>query len=222
MTLIAREPQGSSIPALEPGVYMAKCFMVADIGEQMQDFEGKEVWKPQVIIGWEIEGESVEVDGESRPRTFYKWYTMSLHKRSKLRPDLETWRGKPFTEEELAGFDLRNIIGAGCQLQLETATKQDGSTYSRIKAIMALPRGVQVTPPSQRIAFDLDAEGAKEQIEFLPPIVQAAIGKSRQMNPEGKATPPPIIEEKPFGDEGSQFGGQVYGDINELNQLFSE
>jgi len=39
-----------------------------------------------------------------------KRYTMSLGEQSTLRKDLESWRGKKFTPEELQGFDLNACI----------------------------------------------------------------------------------------------------------------
>ena len=184
MTLIAKEPEGGNMTPLEPGVYMANCYMVADIGEQYNTLADS--WKQQIIIGWEL-----QTDEElEQPRTIHKFYTMSLHKRSKLRPDLETWRGRPFSEEELHGFDLRRIIGVPCQLQLESVPSKDGSkTYTNIKAIMALPKAMRdtVPEPTRRIAFDLDTD--LDQLEFMPTIVQNAVAKSRQMQPEAEPLP---------------------------------
>ena len=201
MSLIAREPKGNDIAPLAPGVYMAKCYLMADIGEQYNKMNDS--WKTQIIIGWEIEDEYIEIDGQNHPRTMHKYYTNSLHKNATLRAVLETWRGRPFTSEELEGFDLRNIVGAGCQLQIEHKTKENGDIFANIKAIMALPRGMKLSPPSQRICFDMDTDLGK--LETMPKVVQNAVAKSRQMmQPE---------EEKPFGD------APVFGDMDELDRL---
>ena len=37
---------------------------------------------------------------------------------SELHKDLKTWRGKSFTAEELKGFDLTNILGVSCDVEV--------------------------------------------------------------------------------------------------------
>lgn len=211
MSLIVREPKGSSIVPLEPGVYMAKCYLVADIGEQYFKYKDREGWKPKVVIGWEIEDEFIEIDGQLQPRTVHQFYSQSLDKRSSLRQDLETWRGRPFSAEELEGFNLVSVVGAGCQLQLENNTNEaSGKTYTNIKAIMALPKGMKLAPPSQRIIFDTDTD--LDKLHSMPKLVQDMVAKSKQMQPE---------EEKPFADEPGN-DANVFGDIDELNELFGD
>ena len=40
-------------------------------------------------------------------------YTLCLHERAALRKDLESWRGRKFTEQELDGFDLEKLDRRG-------------------------------------------------------------------------------------------------------------
>ncbi|GEM_PF-4521665 len=51
-----------------------------------------------------------------------------------LRRDLENWRGRPFTREELRGFDLFKVLGTACQLMV-THTSQGEETYANVTAV---------------------------------------------------------------------------------------
>lgn len=192
MSLIAREPEGSNIPPLPEGVYVGTCYLLADIGEQYNKLN--ESWKQKVIIGWEINGESITIDGKEEPRTICGFYGNSLHEKSTLRKILECWRGKRFTPEELAGFDLRKIVGTACQLQIAHTIKDDGKVRADVKSIVALTRGMGYEPPTQKIIFDMDTD--LDKLETMPKIVQTMVGKSRAFSEQ---------EETPFGGEQSHF-----------------
>ena len=126
------------------GTHVARCVKVIDLGTQEQTFEGKTSYKRQVLIGWELPNELMERgDFAGQPFTVTKFYTQSLHEKAKLRSDLSNWRGRQFTEQELAGFDARNIVGKPCMVSL---TENDKGRVS-VTAVTALPKGTN--PPGQ-------------------------------------------------------------------------
>jgi hypothetical protein len=78
-----------------------------------------------------------------KPFMVSKFYTLSLNEKASLRKDLQSWRGKPFTEEELKGFDVEKLIGANCLLNIVEYEKLDKSSGTKIAAIMPLTKGMQ-------------------------------------------------------------------------------
>jgi len=82
-----------------------------------------------------------EVMADNRPYLVHKRYTCSLHEKSGLCKDLEAWRGKPFTPEELLGFDLENLLGKPCMLSV-IHVERNGSTYANVSGVMKSPRGI--------------------------------------------------------------------------------
>ena len=75
-----------------------------------------------------------------KPFGMVKVYTNSLAKNSHLRKDLESWRGKPFSEAEVeAGFDVEKLLGIDCQLNVIAGHKDPenqrfvGSVLPRVK-----------------------------------------------------------------------------------------
>mgnify|MGYP000991632769 CR=1 FL=1 len=123
------------------GTHVARCVKMIDIGTQRGEYQGKATMKRQVIIGFELPNELMQ-EGEykGKPFTVSRFYTASLSEKANLRKDLANWRGRDFTEEELRGFEAKNILGKPCMLSLIPNDK--GKV--RITGVMALPKGTQV------------------------------------------------------------------------------
>ena len=110
-----------------------------------------------------------------------------------MRRDLEAWRGRAFTEDELAGFDLKNILGKPCMIQV--VHKKNGErTYANIKAIMKLHASVPAPEiANEPIYFDMDEEGWEMKLERLPEWVQNKVKESLTYKEKMG-----LVEEKPF------------------------
>ena len=182
MRMRAKSEGNSNIKRLEDGVYTAVSSMLIDMGVQKSEKYGKSSRK--FIIVWNIENEFVEVNGEQLPRVMSKEYTMSLGEKSNLRKDLQAWRGKQFTPEELEGFNLLNIINKGCQLQILN-TENNGKTYTNIVSIMALPKGMEVSELDKTIVFDTYDETTWNNYTQIPNWMQERIKQCENLSENG-------------------------------------
>lgn len=184
MALIAKASGGSIAPQLEEGVYTGICTRLIDIGEQFNDKYGK--INHRIKIGWDIVGETIQLaDGSEVNRTMHKEYTLSLHDRSALRKDLQAWRGKAFTQDELEGFDLKQILGAPCQLQIIHNDKK----YADIATIMAMPKGMPKPEGDYpQIYFDIEDSETFSDYEKLPDWIKDNIKNAVKLSetPFGK------------------------------------
>ena len=100
---------------VEPGSHLARCYRIIDLGTQQDEWQGETKHFRKVMIEWEVPAETIEIDGIQKPLTISRWYTASLGKKANLRRNLEGWRNKAFTDEELAGFDLKNVLTKPCR-----------------------------------------------------------------------------------------------------------
>lgn len=130
MSLVAKETGGNFIPA-PAGVHQAVCVDVIDLGMVMSAFYKKESHKCYLV--WEIDEEMP--DGQRF--TVRRRYTVSLNSKATLRRDLESWRGRTFTDEELKGFDVEAVLGANCNVNV-VQEKREGETYANVTAITPL------------------------------------------------------------------------------------
>jgi hypothetical protein len=198
MAIIAREG-GNSFPQLAPGSYPARCYGVILIGTIYDDLYGKSTTK--VLVQFEFPSECIDApdnpDLHGQPYGMSKFYTLSLHEKATLRADLERWRNKPFTKEELAGFDLKNIIGAPCMVAV--VKKEDGK--SKISSVSALPKGMSVLPQINPVRY-FDIEEDASRFDDLPKGIQDMIKKSDEYrNLFGTGSPDGTPAEPTFDDE---------------------
>lgn len=175
MSLTVSETGKKEFPILEEGSYVAICNMLVDLGMQFNETYGNSSRK--VLIGWELPEELIEINGEKVPRTINQRYTASLNEKSVLRRDLAAWRGRDFTPAELAEFNLRNIVGAPCLLQI-IHREYNGKKYANVVSVMSLPKGMpkpQLSEPP--VIYDID-EDDPAKVNDLAPWIKEIIVKS--------------------------------------------
>lgn len=184
MSLKIKKKTGSSVPPIEAGTYPAVCIGIVDLGEQYGETFKK--YNNRLLIIWEIPSQTVQIDGEDKPRWLSKEFTASLHEKSGLYQTLVSWRGKAFTEKELTEdengfmqFSIKDMLGTGCFLQVIIEEKDSG-TYNRITSVISLPMGMDIpATETPLIAFDMDAWD-DETFTALPAWIQERIKKSTQ------------------------------------------
>ena len=179
MSLKVKNKKGQSLPPIDGGTYPAVCVGIVDLGEQHNEKFNQ--YKDKVLFIWELPGVLIEVEGEQKPRWQSKDFSATLNEKSNLTKFLVPWRGKNFTEEELNGdgFDLKQMLGTGCLLQVIVEEK-DGSQFNRITGCMGLPIGMPApVTESELLWFDMD-EWDDGVMEKFPEWVQAKIKKSTQ------------------------------------------
>lgn len=137
---------GDFIPVPE-GTHFAVCDMVVDLGKQKTTYMGDTTIKPQVYIRWQIPAERTEwTDGDGvkheGPMVIGKTYTASLGEKANLRKDLQAWRGRAFTEEELRKFDISKLLGAPATISVTHKPKESGGVYANVTSIGGLPKGM--------------------------------------------------------------------------------
>lgn len=162
-----------AIPPVEPGTYTGICVGIIDLGEQYSETFKK--YSNDVQIVWELFGETIEVDGEQKPRQLSRTFTMSTGKRSKLRAFIEAWDGKKYPDAEFGEVELFDRLGMPCLLSV--VLSEDGQ-YSNIETVMGLPKGMPApTTDTQLIKWDME-DWNEEVFNALPEWVQEKIKKS--------------------------------------------
>ena len=137
MGITASDSGGSSYPPTPEGVHHGVCYGIYDLGTQYSEKFNNKARK--VLIQWELPEERIDIDRDGEtfdlPRVASKQYTVSLHEKSNLRHDLESWRGKSFTAQELEGFDLSKLMGVNAMIQI-IHKKRDKNTYANVAAVL--------------------------------------------------------------------------------------
>lgn len=181
-------------PPVEPGVYMAVCVGVIDLGEQYS--EKYKNYSNKVKFVWELAGETIEVDGEQKPRQLSKEFTISTSKKGNLRGFLASWNGREYSDEEFGELDLFDQLGKPCQLQV---VLNETKEYSNVANLMQLPKGMPAPEAkSEPVMWDMD-NWNDAVFESLPEWVQEQIKKSTQY--QKNHAPETTVEVKPAETE---------------------
>jgi len=135
MAIVAKA--GASFEVCPAGSYSAVCCDIVDMGLVETNYSGKVKKQHKVRVIWQVDekkssGERFQVS---------KRYTLSLHEKAALRKDLESWRGVPFSEEQLGGWDIEAVLNAPCMVSI-VQNAANGSVYANVTAIMRLPKGM--------------------------------------------------------------------------------
>ena len=133
---------GGDFQQAPAGTHISRCIRLIDIGTHHGEYQGAPTVRNQVIVQWELPGEMMTIDGEQKPMIVSKFYTNSLSEKANLRKDLESWRARQFSAEELIKFDLMKLLGVPAMLTIVHNEKGKANVAS----VSALPKGVTCTP----------------------------------------------------------------------------
>lgn len=180
MSLLAKQNgDGKEFERCPEGNHVAICYMVCDLGMHESSYQGKTKLKRKVRIAFELPNELME---DGKPFSVSGEYTLSLDKKSNLRPILESWRGKQFSEDELKGFDLFNVLGHGCMVNVVHSNANE-KTYVNVASVARLPKGMTTDLPVNKIIkFSLEGGENITPYNELPEWLQKRIHPIQQDN----------------------------------------
>jgi len=205
------EDTGGNFERCPPGMHLARCYRIVDLGTQKSEYMGEVKYLHKIMLGWEIHGADENgkalkmMDG--RPFAIFKNYTLAWSEKANLRIDLQAWRGKAFTQEEMRKFDLQNILGAWCMLNIIERQGQNGNTYSNVSSVTPVPSVIKQSGLPQAInknemfnlqkpdmaIFETFSENLKTKITSSPEwekfqgkisIPDATVPPSSQLDPD--------------------------------------
>lgn len=178
----ASEKDFEKFPLPEAGTTQAVCCGVWDLGMQETTFNNETKLRHKIVVAWELNQliNSPESEYNGQPYMLSKTYTLSLYENAALKKDLESWRGKSFTAEEIEhGFDVETLYGINCLIGVAHVSKGD-KTYANVSSILPPIKGMEKMIP------------VRAKTEAPPKWVQEKIAQAVQ---------PAIEEPNPFDFE---------------------
>ena len=213
MPIIARESPGRE--PIAAGAYHVACCTIVDLGTQPPS-NPKYHPRQMVLLQWELLDETVEYerDGvkQSFKQTISRSFGLSLgggKKPTEFRKLLESWRGRPFTAEELAGFELRNVLGANGLLTV-VHNESGGSVYANVGSVAPLMKGMPKRAPERKLLYftlsDIAEGDALEWPADMPEWIREKIMKSKEYGERfGGVEPHDGAQYESLGDDDIPF-----------------
>ena len=180
--IIAKDTTGDKFPKLplpESGTTQAVCCAVWNLGMQLSTFkneDGSDKYQHKIIIAWEIAEKinAPESEYHGKPYMLNKKYTLSLGEKANLRKDLESWRGKPFTEAEVKnGFAVDALYGVNCLLGIKHEADRNDPTkiYANVSAILPPMKNSEKLVPD-RAKDEAAPKWVQEKVNLPEPTTQ--------------------------------------------------
>jgi hypothetical protein len=191
MSIIAKasEKEFDHIPLPEAGTVQAVCCGVWDLGMQESTYNGETKLRHKIVIAWELAEliNAPENEYHGKPYMLSKTYTLSLYENAALKKDLESWRGKAFTADEIkAGFNVEQLYGINCLIGVthQQGFKDASKMFANVSAILPPTKGMEKLTP------------VRKQDEAPPKWV---IEKQSQAKSVDDEAPLPNEDDFPFG-----------------------
>lgn len=143
MAIIAKEGTGAAFVPCPAGSQAAVCVDVIDLGMIENSLFPNKDGSPKLQHKIEVVWESSELMDSGKPFLVKKRYTLSLSEKANLRHDLESWRGKSFTDAERLGFDVEKLLGHACILNVIHKAGSKGGTFANVATVSPLMRGME-------------------------------------------------------------------------------
>lgn len=188
MAITVSAKAGGEFELIPEDTHRAVCVGVVELGTQFNATFNN--FSKKCAIIFELPDVRIELETESGtknlPRNISMLHTQSIGKKANLRKVLESWRGRAFTEEELKGFDLLQVLGTTCNLQV-LHVKRGEKTFADIQNVMAKIKGQEnLRPEGEFITFGFDSH--EDVPDNVPSWMAEMIHRSSEWE---KRTPDP-------------------------------
>jgi len=139
---ISAESTNNVIKEIVPsGTHVARCYSMIHVGTVEFEWQGELKYSNKIRLTFELPNEMRDFGGEQKPMVISKEYTLSLHEKSNLRKDLESWRGEAFIGQPR--FDITNMLEVPCMISVIHKTANSGNQYATISSISKLANGFE-------------------------------------------------------------------------------
>ncbi len=168
------------IPA---GNHVARCYEMIHVGTNKEVIMGDEKILNKIRLTFELPQELRVFNEEKgeQPMVISKEYTLSMHEKSNLRKDLESWRGQGFTEDEAKSFDVTKLLGVPCLLNIIHKTSQKGSKYTYISNVTTLIKGMDCPKQvNETFEFNFTDHFDSQVVEKFPDFIKDKIKTSSE------------------------------------------
>jgi hypothetical protein len=200
--IVSGKSQGADFAPHPEGAYPARCVRIIDMGTQTKQFKGESSELHQIMFGFE--SSELMPDGEKKglPFLISTKLTASLGPKANMRKLFESWRGRKFTPAEIEGFDLKNVLGKPCIIQVvHSEPNAQGKVYANIQNIMGLMPGMTVPPAKNELVFFSLSAFDKSVYDSLSDRLKEQIAQSPEYKALGvKAPAKAPASQAPAGD----------------------
>lgn len=169
------------------GTHIARVYKFMNLGTRLQEYQGKPKDYPDTLVTFTLELPNemnefeVETDGVkekvSKPFVISREFTLSMGRKSNLRPFVEGIIGTTLSDEEAGSFDIEQLVGMTCQATIthEQSKTDPDRKYAKLVSVAPLMKGIVAPEPiNQPVVQDVKTM-TLDEINALPEFLQKKI-----------------------------------------------
>ena len=184
------------------GTHYARCISVVDMGTADSEWQGQVKPRATVRFTFEFPKHTAVFREEEGPKPLGRsmLFGNNFSQKGKLRPELEKWRGKSFTADQLLEFELSSVLGHPCLATIVHHQGRDGQTVDKISGLAAVPEDMADIPAVNEL-FSYDVDEHPKNFDRVPAWMREEILACDQLahlNVNGKTKPEVATNEVPF------------------------
>jgi hypothetical protein len=168
----------------QAGGTIGRVYRIVDLGTQQTSYMGEIKMTPQVMLVFEL---PTELTKDGRPMTINGIYTRSLNEKAKLRAVVRALTGKTITDSNVREFNLSELIGKVCTVDIINKDDKMGNRKAYIQNIASAPKGIPIPDMfNESLIFDL-SNFQIDSFSKLPKYWQDRISLTKEyalVNPE--------------------------------------
>lgn len=188
MAITAPRAEGKSFDPAPKGTHVARLYKIVLLGTNEREFQGEKGWANEVLLTFELcNVRKTFKEGEpEKPMSLSRTFTLSMGKKSNLRPFVEGFIGTALSDDESYAFDIESLLGEPCLLSVVHKERND-NVYANIHSAMQIPAGMPVPELfNEKKVVDVRTSPV-EDIEALPEFMKEKIYSSREWQQRNNA-----------------------------------
>lgn len=200
--------------ALAPeGTHIARVYRFMNLGTRIQEYKGQPKDYPDTLVTFTLElpnelnefeyenKDTGEIEKVSKPFVISREFTLSMGKKSNLRPFVEGIIGTKLSDDEAGAFDIETLVGMTCQATIQhSQSKTDPDRkYANLVSVAPLMKGIEVPPAINEPQIQDVKTMTLDEINELPEFIQTKIRVSDEF--KGRFDPEEIARKQAIQDE---------------------
>lgn len=164
------------------GTHIARVVGLIHLGTAEDVYMGEKKMFNKIRLTWEFTEEThkFKEDEEAKPIVHSQEYTLSMGKKSNLRPIVEGMIGTTLSDEEAYNFNFESLVGIAGLVSIKHRETKTGAKYAKVASTSKLMKG-QVAKPqvnqSKVLVFD---KWDEQYFLSLPDFIKDKIKKSNE------------------------------------------
>lgn len=164
----------------QEGTQIARVIGLINIGTIKEEYMGEMKEVQKIRLTFELpEDTHIFKEGEdAKPLVQSQEYTLSMGKKSNLRPIVEGILGTSLTDEEAYNFDVEKLLNMPCLVSIKKGKTKKGVDYTKISSTSKLMKGQtckEAYNPITKLTYD---EWNQELFDKLPQFIREKIESS--------------------------------------------